>query len=463
MTTSRRSLRAFPQVTAWIHATRRRKFGLRCDLRSQRPMASSGSPRRVPPSVGARVLNLRFGMPRGSHGPPTAPAKRTTSVTDEQRATRAQVLHPAPPAGSLFSESSTTAHGWSVVTSQSRASVFRFRGSSRQKIWRSAADTEGEWPQSERSNAPRCETGTIFSPAGDGQNRWVFRKESAGRRLVPTIRRGLRSGRATSPPFGCAKTNQNAKLSRRRPQRPGMNRTREEQPGAHHPLHVRAPADPGPSDTPQCREDRQRPVRPKPGPGRGEHHPRGVITPRPQQPPQQLITPVTDRRGAARPTASGHKPDRTGAAVSSRLSRQRPSPAPCLPPSSNNEHPTSARNRECGPVTETDLMKRTVTADIDLDVTGPGRVVFQVAVVQAPGLEVDENLVLTLDGKPLSAREVVGVTGSRFPLVEPQPGKLLLSYSATVTGRADPPEVLDLSLIHISEPTRRTPISYAVF
>src|SRR5664279_489826 len=289
-------------------------------------------------------------------------------------------------------------------------------------------------------------------PRGMAKNRWVFRKESAGRRLVPTIRRGLRSGRATSPPFGCAKTNQNAKLSRRPPQRPGMNRTREEQPGAHHPLHVRAPADPGPSDTPQCREDRQRPVRPKPGPGRGEHHPRGVITPRPQQPPQQLITPVTDRRGAARPTASGHKPDRTGAAVSSRLSRQRPSPAPCLPPSSNNEHPTSARNRECGPVTETDLMKRTVTADIDLDVTGPGRVVFQVAAVQAPGLEVDENLVLTLDGKPLSAREVVGVTGSRFHLVEPQPGKLLLSYTATVTGRADPPEVLDHELIDTCGP-----------
>jgi len=182
-------------------------------------MASSGSPRRVPPSVGARVLNLRFGMPRGSHGPPTAPAKRTTSVTDEQRATRAQVLHPAPPAGSLFSESTTTAHGWSVVTSQSRASVFR--GSSRQQIWRPVADTEGEWPQSERSNAPRCETGTIFSPAGDGQKSMVLQEESAGRRLVPTIRRGLRSGRATSPPFGCAKTNQNAKLSRRRPQRAG--------------------------------------------------------------------------------------------------------------------------------------------------------------------------------------------------------------------------------------------------
>ena len=38
------------------------------------------------------------------------------------------------------------------------------------------------------------------------------------------------------------------------------------------------------------------------------------------------------------------------------------------------------------------VMTRTVTADIDLDVTAPGRVVFQVAVVRAPGLTVDETL-----------------------------------------------------------------------
>src|SRR5664279_4764307 len=157
-----------------------------------------------------------------------------------------------------------------------------------------------------------------------------------------------------------------------------MNRTREEQPGAHHPLHVRAPADPGPSDTPQWREDRQRPVRPKPGPGPGEHHPRGVITPRPQQfpqqPPQQLITPVTDRRGAGASHCfrSQARQNRGGSVI--KAVKTATEPGPCLPPSSNNEHPTSARNRECGPVTETDLMKRTVTADIDLDVTGPGRV-----------------------------------------------------------------------------------------
>ena len=43
----------------------------------------------------------------------------------------------------------------------------------------------------------------------------------------------------------------------------------------------------------------------------------------------------------------------------------------------------------------------------------PPRVVFQVAVVQTSGLEVDENLVLTLDGKSRCPRGKCGVTGSR--------------------------------------------------
>ncbi|HEY5116535.1 MAG TPA: transglutaminase family protein [Nakamurella sp.] len=99
-------------------------------------------------------------------------------------------------------------------------------------------------------------------------------------------------------------------------------------------------------------------------------------------------------------------------------------------------------------------MTRTVSADIDLDVTGPGRIVFQVAVVKSPGLRVDESVNLTLDGTPVTAREVVGVTGSRFHIVEPQPGKLLLSYNATVTGRADAPEVIDYELIEYLRPSR---------
>ena len=105
-------------------------------------------------------------------------------------------------------------------------------------------------------------------------------------------------------------------------------------------------------------------------------------------------------------------------------------------------------------MTESDLMTRTVTADIDLDVIEPGRVVFQIAAVRAPGLVVAEALELTADGQEVSAREVIGVTGSRFHVVEPPRGNLLLSYRATVTGRANPPEVLDYELIEYLRPSR---------
>ncbi len=102
-----------------------------------------------------------------------------------------------------------------------------------------------------------------------------------------------------------------------------------------------------------------------------------------------------------------------------------------------------------------DSMKRSVSANIDLDVTTPGRVVFQIAAVKAPGLDVDEKLDITVDGTPITPREVIGVTGSRFHVVEPPtPGKMLLSYAATVTGRADVPEVLDDELIEYLRPSR---------
>lgn len=105
-------------------------------------------------------------------------------------------------------------------------------------------------------------------------------------------------------------------------------------------------------------------------------------------------------------------------------------------------------------MTEAELRQRIVTADIDLDVSLPGRVVFQVAVVKSPGLQVDEQLELSLDGTPIPSLEVTGVTGSRFHVVEPQRGKLLLSYRATVTGQADTPEVIDYELIEYLRPSR---------
>lgn len=105
-------------------------------------------------------------------------------------------------------------------------------------------------------------------------------------------------------------------------------------------------------------------------------------------------------------------------------------------------------------MTNADEMVRIVTADIDLDVISPGKVVFQIAVARSPGLVVDESMYLTCDGVPIEADEIIGVTGSRFHSVSVERGKLLMTYRATVTGRADGPEMLEYELIEYLRPSR---------
>lgn len=105
-------------------------------------------------------------------------------------------------------------------------------------------------------------------------------------------------------------------------------------------------------------------------------------------------------------------------------------------------------------MSESHEMIRTVTADLDLDVTEPGRVVFQVAVARVPGLDVVESFDLTVDGQQIAAEEVIGVTGSRLHIAQPPRGKLVLSYRAAVTGQAESPAVLDHELIEYLRPSR---------
>ena len=99
-------------------------------------------------------------------------------------------------------------------------------------------------------------------------------------------------------------------------------------------------------------------------------------------------------------------------------------------------------------------MVRRVTADLDVDVIDPGRLIFQVAVAKVPGLTVEETLEVTVDGAPTPVDEVIGATGSRLHVAEPPAGKLLLSYRATVTGRGDPPPVLPDELMEYLRPSR---------
>jgi len=92
-------------------------------------------------------------------------------------------------------------------------------------------------------------------------------------------------------------------------------------------------------------------------------------------------------------------------------------------------------------------MKREVTADLDVDITAPTTLEFQIAVAPQPGAEVREKLSFTLDGKDVQPTEIIGEHGNRIHKFDAGVGNLKASYSATVIGRAEPAplNVIDLS------------------
>src|SRR5664279_5899862 len=88
------------------------------------------------------------------------------------------------------------------------------------------------------------------------------------------------------------------------------------------------------------------------------------------------------------------------------------------------------------------------------------------------GARAQRDLRLLLQRAPQTAHRRCGDELTSPPLDDVGPGDLLVVFPGEVVpcdGRVEAsPAVLDesvltLSLIHISEPTRRTPISYAVF
>jgi transglutaminase-like putative cysteine protease len=75
---------------------------------------------------------------------------------------------------------------------------------------------------------------------------------------------------------------------------------------------------------------------------------------------------------------------------------------------------------------------------LDMTVTDPTELVFQVAVAQLPGARVRDKLTVTLDGKKkLRVHEVASTTGTRMHIVEAPEGSVTLTYEATVKGRFD--------------------------
>lgn len=110
---------------------------------------------------------------------------------------------------------------------------------------------------------------------------------------------------------------------------------------------------------------------------------------------------------------------------------------------------------------------RDLSAHLSLDVTSPATLAFELAV--STQLAVRESLRVTLDGSPVQVREVPDHHGTRLHVVQADPGRLVLDYSASVDGRATPVASDEADLLRYLRPSRYCesdtlgPTAYAEF
>jgi transglutaminase-like putative cysteine protease len=99
-------------------------------------------------------------------------------------------------------------------------------------------------------------------------------------------------------------------------------------------------------------------------------------------------------------------------------------------------------------------MKRDVGVELDVDITAPTTLEFQIAVAPQPGAQVTESLSFLLNGKEIQPQEISGEHGNRIHKFEAGVGNLKATYSATVIGHADPPPVTDIEQSVYLRPSR---------
>ena len=106
---------------------------------------------------------------------------------------------------------------------------------------------------------------------------------------------------------------------------------------------------------------------------------------------------------------------------------------------------------DAAPTTE---LKRDVGAELEVDVTSPTTLAFQIAVPEQPGARVTESLTFTSNGKAVTPDEIIGQHGNRIHRFAAPEGTVTASYQATIMGEADPAPVRDIDLITYLWPSR---------
>lgn len=98
-------------------------------------------------------------------------------------------------------------------------------------------------------------------------------------------------------------------------------------------------------------------------------------------------------------------------------------------------------------------MLRTVSAHLELDISGRTNMVLSLAVAHGNPIE-SESLSMVLDGKPVLPRELVDRHGSRLHELVATRGRMTIDYRAEVRGLAVSAPIDDLDLIVYLRPSR---------
>ncbi len=99
-------------------------------------------------------------------------------------------------------------------------------------------------------------------------------------------------------------------------------------------------------------------------------------------------------------------------------------------------------------------LKRDVGAELEVAVTAPTTLAFQIAVTDHPGAHITESFTFTSNGKTITPDEIIGQHGNRIHRFAAPEGTVTASYQATILGQADPAPVRDIDLITYSWPSR---------
>jgi transglutaminase-like putative cysteine protease len=97
---------------------------------------------------------------------------------------------------------------------------------------------------------------------------------------------------------------------------------------------------------------------------------------------------------------------------------------------------------------------REVGAQLEVQITDPTTLEFQIAVAPHPNAQVSEYLSFVLDGRPIEATEISGTHGNRIHKFEAPVGYLTVDYAATIVGRTDPAPVTEHDLSVYLRPSR---------